>query len=75
MRLSTARRTGRLLLGDGAIKSAYDDANAVMLNLPASQEEVNAAYEALKNAVSGEAPTSMEMDEKEITLANMSSKN
>ena len=62
------------LLGDSAIKSAYDDANAVMLNLPASQEEVNEAYEALKNAVSGDAPTSMEMDEKEITLANMSSK-
>lgn len=56
------------LLADAAVKSAYDEANAAMLNLPASQADVDAACEALKNAVTGDAPESIGMAEDNITL-------
>ncbi len=43
-----------MLLENEAVKEAYDAANAAMLNLPASQTEVDEACETLKNAVAGD---------------------
>lgn len=63
-----------MLLANKEIKAAYDEANQVILDLPASQEKVDAACKALTDAMAGELPDSMELKEKAVTMENMSSK-
>lgn len=63
-----------MLLANEEIKAAYEKANEVMLDLPASQDTVDEACEALNEAMAGEQPTSMSLKEKDLTLENMTSK-
>ncbi|MFQ9715818.1 MAG: Ig-like domain-containing protein [Blautia sp.] len=61
------------LLSDPTIKAVYENANQVMLDLPASQEDVDTASEALQSALDGDLPQKMEFKNKELTLENLSS--
>lgn len=69
--LANSAQNKETLLANAAIQAAYEKANEVMLDLPAAQEEVDAACEALETALQGEQPASMKLKEETLTLENM----